>query len=252
MGFFTKLICFFTGIKSMQDEFNKHPSTFVKYVLDKGYTTSAQQRDFCDRFNIDYFQFKKALEKEKSVNSWATELTSVWAGNPYKFTFEYTDSNGSTRKRNIDVDEILLSNQKHFYLKGICLESNEERHFNTERIKNLFIDGCQTNIFDWCASYLNIDLFSILPTNTKSNIKKVVWEGNCPSTTFTYRNFDREKITVSPIRLEQHGSYLNLVAIHNGVEKTFFSQKIETMLATEGYKKMHFNDWVSNVLSVQG
>ncbi|WP_102341209.1 hypothetical protein [Vibrio cyclitrophicus] len=78
----------------------------------------------------------------------------------------------------------------------------------------------------------------------------LIWEGNCPPTTFSYRDqSERQRLTVQPIRLIQKGEYLNLIALDSaGKEKVFFTQLIDTMLITEGHKKMTFPDWVKNVL----
>ncbi|MGY5579772.1 WYL domain-containing protein [Vibrio cincinnatiensis] len=249
MGFISKLISFFTGTKSMQDEFNKHPATIVKYVLDNGYRTPEQQRDFCKRLEIDYNQLRREIEKVKSVNAWAKKLTTLWAGSDQRVTFDYTDSDGVSEQRTIEVEEVLMNSEHHFYIKGLCLSRKEQRHFNVERIKNFNINGINTNFFEWCKTSLDIDPLSILPPKTKSNVNQVIWQGECPPTTFTYRDGDRERVTVLPIRLERCGTYQNLIATtKNGIEKTYFVQNIETMLTTEGHKKKHFDDWVNDVL----
>lgn len=80
-----------------------------------------------------------------------------------------------------------------------------------------------------------------------------VWSGSCPPTTFTYRDSsDRRRVTVQPIKLIRKGKYQDLIAIDsNGTEKIFFCQLIDSMLATEGHKKKHFDDWVNDVLLAQ-
>lgn len=249
MGFISKLIGLFTGTKSIQEEFNKHPASVAQYVLDKGYKTPDEQRDFCERLEIDYNQLRKELAKLKSVNQWARDLTTVWSGDAQTINFDYQDSDGAYGQRTIQVEEILVNDEHQFYISGLCSYRNEQRHFNVERIKNLTINGSSTNFYYWCTSALEVDPFSFLPEKAKSNIKHVIWEGQCPPTTFTYRDGNRERLTVSPIRLESNGSYKNLIAIkNNGIERTFFVQNIETMLATEGHNKKHFDEWVNDVL----
>jgi hypothetical protein len=249
MGFFSKIICFFSGIKNLQDEFNKDPAGMAQHVIDKGYKTPAEQRDFCERLEIDYYQLQREIDKLNSINQWSKNLTIVWTGEPHQLTFDYQDSEGGTSNRTVSVEEVLINDSHQFYIKGQCSNRQEQRHFNIERITNLTINGINTNFYDWCNTTLNIDLFNLLPPKTKSNIKKVIWQGECPPTTFSYRDIDRERVTVSPIRLESTGSYKNLIALKsNGLERTFFVQNIDTMLATEGHKKKHFDDWVNDVL----
>ncbi len=80
--------------------------------------------------------------------------------------------------------------------------------------------------------------------------KVVIWQGECPPTTFSYRDQSgRQRITVQPIRILKSKKYIDLVAINsNGNEKIFYRQLIDSMMATEGHKKMHFDDWVNDVL----
>ncbi|NNN99059.1 hypothetical protein FKQ62_06170 [Vibrio sp. B1-2] len=251
MGFFSKVIGLFSGIKNLQDEFNKHPATVAQYVLDKGYTTPNEQRDFCERLDIDYDQLRVEIKKLKSVNKWSKKLTTVWAGEAHQITFDYEDSDGSTSLKTIQADELLVDDEYKFYIKGICSYRKEQRHFNAERIKNLVDGGINTNFFDWCKTSLKVDPFSFLPPKTKSNIKQVIWQGKCPPTTFTYRVYDRERITVTPIRLISNGLHKDLIALDStGKEKIYFVQNIETMLDTEGHKKKRFDDWVNDVLLV--
>ncbi|AGN34191.1 hypothetical protein VPPG_00066 [Vibrio phage VD1] len=84
-------------------------------------------------------------------------------------------------------------------------------------------------------------------------LETVIWEGLCPSTTFSYRDQNgRQRITVEPVRLIKKGNYQNLIAVDShGNEKVFYCQLIDSMLVTEGHKKMHFDDWVNCVLLPQ-
>ncbi|MEW2682035.1 hypothetical protein AB1K40_09750 [Vibrio cholerae] len=95
---------------------------------------------------------------------------------------------------------------------------------------------------------------------TSNRDYSLIWEGELAPTTFTryvHHGYDRtrKRETVTPIALYKGkltGETKLKIIDSEQKEITFCTGDIDTMLATEGYKKMHFNDWVSNVLSVQG
>ncbi len=224
--------------------FKKDPTLFAEYVKRAGYTYE-EQRDYCDRLGINFDEIQRGLR----VSKWKTNLTTLFAGDMEDIEFEYTAQDGSVSLRKVSPVEIVFDNNNQYYLRGWCHLRDEKRNFNFDNIVSVKIGEKTLSINDWLKNHLEIDIQDSTRSSSNSQSADVIWEGECSPTTFTYRDQDRNRITVTPVRLEQKGAYKNLIAINeNGVEKTFFVQHIETMLATEGYKKMHFDDWVNGVL----
>ncbi|MGF1696580.1 WYL domain-containing protein [Vibrio lamellibrachiae] len=212
-------------------------------LVRKNNLSKDKQEALCKKYKLDHFK------KSGAISSWAAKLTSVWAGEENELTFDYTDSSGDKSQRKVSVSEILINDENMFYVRGFCYERQEDRHFNVGNMENVTFYDAPYSFPDWCQSVLSVNLFGILPNRAKSNISATLWEGECAATTFTYRYDGRDRLTVYPIRLELNGTYKNLIARkENGVTKTFFVQNIDTMLATEGHKKKHFDDWVESVL----
>ncbi|EKO3385485.1 hypothetical protein OMA36_001753 [Vibrio fluvialis] len=102
----------------------------------------------------------------------------------------------------------------------------------------------------WIAVLAVITIGAVVVAYFKQK-EKILWQGDCPTTTFSYRDqSDRQRITVTPIKLRKIGNYVDLIALNSsGKEKVYFSQLIDSMLSTEGHDKMHFDGWVKGVLS---
>ncbi|WP_241909827.1 hypothetical protein [Vibrio sp. 10N.261.55.A7] len=219
---------------------------YWRELVNEGNLSKEKQEALCKRYNLPHFEND---QKAKHVNNWAENLTSVWTGDAHDLAFEYPDSDGDKIERKVAVSEVLMNDEGMFYIKGFCYDKQEDRHFNVGKMDNITFNGGQYGFSDWCHSVLSVNLFSVLPKRSVSNISTVLWEGKCPATTFTYRDEGRERLTVYPTRLEVNGTYRNLIATkENGVTKTFFVQNIDTMLDTEGHKKKHFDEWVEGVL----
>ncbi|MDC0611925.1 hypothetical protein OAP63_14430 [Vibrio sp.] len=84
----------------------------------------------------------------------------------------------------------------------------------------------------------------------------VMWEGQLAPTTFSRIEYggERKRETVKPIGLYK-GKLTGVQKLKfldsKDKEITFNTKYIDTMLATEGHKKKHFDDWVNSVLLSQ-
>ncbi|WP_295894041.1 hypothetical protein [uncultured Vibrio sp.] len=223
---------------------------YWRQLVQEGELSQEKQEALCKRYNLPHFENAR---KAAHVDNWAEELTTIWSGEAHDLAFDYPDSDGDKNERKAAVSDVLMNDDGMFYIKAFCYEKQDDRHFNVGKMENVTFNGEPFAFADWCQSVLSVNLFSVLPNRSKSNISAVLWEGECPATTFTYRDEGRERLTVYPTRLEVHGTYRNLIATkENGVTQTFFVQNIDTMLDTEGHKKMHFDDWVESVLLGEG
>ncbi|MEZ8824414.1 hypothetical protein AB6E04_08620 [Vibrio amylolyticus] len=219
---------------------------YWRELVKEGNLSNEKQEALCKRYNLPHFEND---QKANRVNSWAEDLTSVWTGDAHDLAFDYPDSDEDNEERKVAVSDVLMNDEGMFYIKGFCYDRLEDRHFNVGKMDNITFNGDLYNFADWCQSVLSVNLFSVLPSRSKSNISAILWEGKCPATTFTYRDEGRERLTVYPTRLEVKGTYKNLIATkENGVTQTFFVQNIDSVLHTEGHKKMDFDDWVEEVL----
>ncbi|KJY82711.1 hypothetical protein TW81_10820 [Vibrio galatheae] len=101
----------------------------------------------------------------------------------------------------------------------------------------------------WIAVLAVITIGTVAVAYIKQK-EKILWQGECPPTTFSYRDqSDRQRITVTPIKIRKIGNYVDLIALNSsGNEKVYFSQLVDSMLSTEGHEKKHFDDRVNDVL----
>ncbi|HFQ5370483.1 TPA: hypothetical protein ACGVAR_003047 [Vibrio vulnificus] len=240
------------------------PEKFRDYVTKKGYNTE-QQKDFCKRLGIDYelvtgksverkhFEGKQDARK-KAIDKWEETLTILWAGDAQTITIIYEDRDGCTTLRKINPEQITFSKTAEFYIRGYCHTSNEPRTFNVGGIEKIIEnDGNETDFYAWCLSATEIDPFTAVPKGRLPNFYQILWKGRCAPTTFTYRDESRIRMTVTPLMLRKRGKFCDLIASdESGDTLVLHVQKIETMLATDGFKKMHFDDWVTQVLYAQG
>ncbi|MEZ9564851.1 WYL domain-containing protein [Vibrio artabrorum] len=244
---------FLLSPKKKAAEALKDPANFKAYVEKQSYSVS-EQKELCKRFGLNYHEVSKEVRKSASVEKWAKSLTIVWTGNTDNIVFDYEDSDNNKTSRTIEVEELAFDEHKNFYIKGMCQLRNEVRHFNVAKISNISV-GSKSFLFQtWAQDFLEVDVVSLLPKNTRTNFEIIKWEGDCPPTTFTYKDIDsRRRITVKPIRLYiNKKGYLDLDVEHeNGSTETLYVSRIDTMLSTDGYKKKHFQDWVKEVLELQ-
>ncbi|HHE0568866.1 TPA: WYL domain-containing protein [Vibrio parahaemolyticus] len=254
MGVFGFLGWIFTPKKKMR-EVMSNPDYFKDYVSSKGYSKK-EQIEFCERFGIDYEQVtgshleSKKETKTRAINNWEKKLTVLWAGDELPLDIQYEDSDGNLSIRKITPEQVLFSKTGEFYIRGLCHRRQEQRTFNVGAILKMNReDGTETDFHSWCVASLDIDPITAVPKGRLSNFYEIIWKGTCPLTTFTYRDNGRVRVTVTPTALRKRGKYYDLVARdESGQLGVFFAQNIETMLATEGHKKKHFDDWVKEVL----
>lgn len=102
----------------------------------------------------------------------------------------------------------------------------------------------------WIVAVLVAAIGIFFLKRKNDSLETVIWEGSCPPTTFSYRHQNgRQRITVEPVKLIKKGNDQNLIAMDShGNEKVFFCQLIDSMIVTEGHKKMYFDEWVNQVL----
>ncbi len=254
MGVFSFLGWIFTPKKKMR-EVMSNPQHYKDYVTSKGYSEE-EQIEFCERFGIDYEKVTSSPSipskeiKKRAINDWEKKLTVLWAGEEQPITILYEDSDGNVSVRKVTPEQVLFSKTAEFYIRGLCHRSQEQRTFNVGAIQRISDeDGTETDFYSWCISKLNIDPFTAVPEGRLPNFYQILWKGTCPPTSFTYRNNGRKRITVVPTLLRKRGTYYDLVAKDESEQlDVFLVQNIETMLTTDGYKKMHFDDWVKEVL----
>ena len=79
---------------------------------------------------------KGKFSKNKKISDWKDTL-SVIAEKSVPAEFDYWKQDKESETRTVDVEKILLSEKGHYYLYGICRDSNEPRYFRGDRISGL-------------------------------------------------------------------------------------------------------------------
>ncbi|WP_019934009.1 hypothetical protein [Oceanimonas smirnovii] len=142
------------------------------------------------------------------------------------------------------------------YIYGLELPNEVEKIYCKDDISSqLKSKGYAADTFwPWAERALKCDT-SILHSLTVGYDKttfETLWEGEGPSTEFTYRHADdRERVKIIPGKIERHridGIYC-ITGAQEGKQKSYryFEKKIETMLKSEGMKRLHLQDWVKSV-----
>lgn len=106
----------------------------------------------------------------------------------------------------------------------------------------------------WAKNTLKCDTFILhsLTVGYDHTTFETLWEGEGPTTEFTYRHADnRDRVTIIPTKIERHridGIYC-ITGLQEGKDKPYryFEKKIETMLKSEGIRRLSINDWVERV-----
>lgn len=79
---------------------------------------------------------------ENQLESWESNLRTVWKGQPQLLEFTYTKYSGDKRekqRRKVDVFEVLINPDKKYYLKGFCRHSKEVKHFKEQNIETMLL-----------------------------------------------------------------------------------------------------------------
>ncbi|WBA11422.1 WYL domain-containing protein [Salinivibrio kushneri] len=249
------LVIWYQYSKKKAQETLRDRAAFDEYVRSKGYTVE-QQKELCERFGLNHFDNhtnqsakQNPLEKDAAIRRWENSLTVVWADSGLdKLSFDYTDSNAKSSPRTIIPDQLFINDDNCFYVGGHCVERNESRVFNVGRMTNLFERDTPTDFYSWCVHRLGVDPEIIIPPDAKTNYQRVIWQGSCPETSFTYRGQGRKRVTVTPSAVLKSSDGFVLVATDaGGNQEQFDVSRIETMLATQGEKKRHFDDWLEQI-----
>ena len=106
----------------------------------------------------------------------------------------------------------------------------------------------------WAEKVLNCDTSIIhsLTVGYDHTTFETLWEGKGPVTEFTYRHaLDRKRITIIPVKLERHriDNTFCITGVQEGNDKPYryFEKKIQTMLKSEGIKRLHLKDWALEI-----
>jgi hypothetical protein len=174
----------------------------------------------------------------------------AWSGKGPSTSF------GLNRKKRISIypTKILKAFSGHMYIAGIESGSSSESIFMyrdvSSQIKSEgFAPG---HLLDWAERVLSLDasILDSLTVNDDCETLEVVWDGRAPITSFTYRADTRERVSIVPVRLlrSRISGALSFLGECGNDTKEYNPKKIETLIHTEGYKKLAFNDWVDHVL----
>lgn len=155
---------------------------------------------------------------------------------------------------------LYLYENGEFYLELTDTNTGESTMVAEKEIITAITVGASRYDFkDLCKKNFKLDLHELFEyaKDIRYAAKEihVVAEFSAIPTTFTYlSNSGKTKRTVDVIQYKRNGYGDEYIAGYCHVRKehrTFAVGKIQTMLASEGYKKYYFHDWLDNVANIK-
>lgn len=209
-----------------------------------------------------------------------TEVTDDWydvAPMPWEKRKIYTDADGRNffigwqgsgpetefslnRKSRVKIipTKLMIGFDGKRYIAGTEISGEAEQIYCKDDISSqIKSKGRSADTFwFWAKNTLKCDTFILhsLTVGYDHTTFETLWEGEGPSTEFTYRHADnRDRVTIIPIKIERHridGIYC-ITGTQDGKDKPhrYFEKKIQTMLKSEDMKRLHLQDWVKAILT---
>ncbi|MDR2892354.1 MAG: hypothetical protein LBV80_04630 [Deltaproteobacteria bacterium] len=98
----------------------------------------------------------KDEESGFTPDRWESSLTSLWEGSE-DLSFNYASRNSVKKQCAVTLESVLLGEDKCFYLRGICRDSQAQRTYNVDSVKGrVSCDGKQVEIYDFFMERLGI------------------------------------------------------------------------------------------------